>query len=311
MELRNVRSLVHLAQTGSITRAAAALDLTPAAVHRTAAMLRRSWESSFTRRWAARCAFVYGTRPAAAAGLLQRLLEDERSVMERAEGSKQLRSGVVRIGSGVSMSACLLPPLLRRFRKQHPGVDVYVEAGNIPALLASLRRGALDAVFITEEVLGRSLSELAFEAHWQYEFVFLAPRRMAPRRCSLASLSRQPFILFGTGFRLVEKYFEDLGFTPRVAMRFDHADAMRAMAEAGLGIALVPYWSVPRVQSAATWILEQKEPPLYSHVGLARLKSGHVPRAVQSSWTWRNPTASLEPGWCGSDELWDKVKSAP
>ncbi len=81
----------------------------------------------------------------------------------------------------------------------------------------------------------------------------------------------------------MEKYFEDLGFSPRVTMRFDHADAMCAMAEAGLqGIAVVPYWSVPRARNAATWILEQKEAPLYGHIGLARLKSAHVPRAVQS-----------------------------
>ena len=181
------------------------------------------------------------------------------------------------------MSAHLLPPLLRRFRKEYPGVDIYVEAGNIPALLASLRRGALDVVYIaTEEVLGRSRPELVIEARWKYELVFLAPRRMAPRRCALAGLAKQPFILFGAGFQLMDDYFAALGFSPRVAMRFDHADAMRAMAEAGLGIALVPYWSVPRAGTASTWILEQKEAPLHSHIGLVRLKSAHVPRAVQS-----------------------------
>jgi DNA-binding transcriptional LysR family regulator len=280
MELRNVRSLVRLAVTGSITRAAADLEITPAAVHKQLRVLERELGVKLYQK-------MGGARRLTDQGKLllpdlQRLLDDERSVMERAEGSRQLRSGVVRIGSGVSMSACLLPPLLRRFRKQHPGVDIYVEAGNIPALLTSLRRGALDVIFVTEEVLGRSRSEMVFEAHWQYELVFLAPRRMAARRCALASLSKKPFILFGSGFRLMEKYFEDLGFNPRVTMRFDHADAMRAMAEAGLGIAVVPYWSVPRAGNGATWILEQKEAPLYGHIGMARLKSAHVPRAVQS-----------------------------
>jgi DNA-binding transcriptional LysR family regulator len=280
MELRNVRSLVHLAQTGSITRAAADLDITPAAVHKQLRALEKELGVKLYRK-------AGGVLRLTEQGTLllpdlRRLLDDERLVLERAEESKQLRSGTVRIGSGVSMSACLLPPLLRRFRRRYPGIDVYVEAGNIPALLASLRRGALDAIFITEDVLGRSRAELMFEAHWKYELVFLAPRRMAPRRCALASLAKQPFILFGSGFRLVEKYFEDLGFNPRVTMRFDHADAMRAMSEAGLGIALVPFWSVPRPGSAATWILEQKEPPLYTHLGLARLKTTQVQRAVQS-----------------------------
>ncbi len=280
MELRNVRSLVKLAHTGSITRAAADLDLTPAAVHKQLRVLERDLGVKLYQKMGG--ALHLTEQGKLLLPDLQRLLDDERSVMERAEGSKQLRSGVVRIGSGVSMSACLLPPLLRRFRKQHPGIDIYVEAGNIPALLASLRRGALDVVFLTEEVLGRSRTELVFEAHWQYELVFLAPRRMAPRRCELAGLSKKPFILFGTGFRLMEKYFEDLGFNPRVTMRFDHADAMRAMAEAGLGIAVVPYWSVPRAGNASTWILDQKEAPLYGHIGMARLKSAHVPRALQS-----------------------------
>jgi DNA-binding transcriptional LysR family regulator len=280
MDLRNVRSLVHLARTGSITRAAADLDITPAAVHKQLRVLETELSVKLYQKAGG---LLHLTEQGKA--LLpdfQRLLEDERSLIERAEESKQLRSGIVRIGSGVSMSASLLPPLLRRFRKQYPGIDLYVQAGNIPALLESLKRGALDVVFIAvEEALGRSRAELAMEARWKYEMVFLAPRRVAPRRCALASLAKQRFILYGT-FGLLEKYFEDRGFRPRVTMRFDHADAMRAMAEAGLGIALVPYWSIPKKPTAATWILEQEDPRFYIHFSLARLKQAHVPRAVQS-----------------------------
>ena len=280
MELRNVRSLVHLARTGSMSRAASELDLTPAAVHKHLKVL----ESELGIKLYHKVGGALGLTEQGKALLsdFRRLLEDERSLLERAQEARQLRSGMVRIGSGVSMSASLLPPLLRRFRRRYPGIELYVQAGNIPALLENLKRGMLDVVFIAvEEALGRSLTDLSVDARWKYEMVFLAPRKMAPRRCAMATLARQPFILYGN-FRRLEEYFDTLGFRPRVTMRFDHADAMRAMAESGLGIALVPYWSIPRKAAAAAWVVEQDDPRFYIHVSMARLKQAHVPRAVQS-----------------------------
>jgi DNA-binding transcriptional LysR family regulator len=274
MELRNVRSLLQVAETGSLTRAAADLDLTPAAVHKQLRVLEKDLGLKlYQKRDGALRLTQHGTRLLPD---LRRLLDAERAMREHAEESKQTRAEV-RIGDGASLSATLLPPLLRRFHRQHPATDIYVEAANTQALLTSLRRGGLDAALIADVD-----DELIVEARWKYEFVFMAPRRIAPRRRSLLDLEEEPFILSGAGYRLVEEYFASLGLRIRAAMRFDHADAGLAMAEAGVGIAVMPYWSAPRGHQRSTWVLDLKEGRLYGQVVLVRMRSAQMSRAAQS-----------------------------
>lgn len=62
-------------------------------------------------------------------------------------------------------------------------------------------------------------------------------------REALAALVAEPFILFPpvTGFRAyVEQWFAARGMAPRVTMELDSVEAVKALAEAGLGAAAVP-----------------------------------------------------------------------
>ncbi|HYM08372.1 MAG TPA: LysR family transcriptional regulator substrate-binding protein [Terriglobales bacterium] len=196
---------------------------------------------------------------------------------------KGLRKGAVRIGSGPTLSSYILPLLLRRFDRQFPGIDLQVETRHTPALLRSLSTGALDLpLLVSSELLAEP--NVSFEAFGDFEFALVSHLRHVPRRCALAELEKFPFILFQKGSRmesLIDRYFVEMDFRPRVAMRFDNADAIKAMIRTGQGISMLPMWSVDTdLRRGALRLIRQRERPLFSKIVLVSRKSSYIPRPV-------------------------------
>jgi LysR family cyn operon transcriptional activator len=164
-------------------------------------------------------------------------------------------------------------------------VELLVQTGIAPVVVNSLSQGALDLALLVSPDLAEG-SDIRVEAHWDFEMVLVSRLRQAPRRCRLAELEGFPFILFQKGSRVgepIDRYFVAHGFRPRVIMRFDAAEPIRAMIRTGLGISMLPMWSVDDdLRQGRLWLIRQAEPPLLSKIALMRRESGHVPQPVQA-----------------------------
>jgi DNA-binding transcriptional LysR family regulator len=116
------------------------------------------------------------------------------------------------------------------------------------------------------------------------EFVLVSNLPHVPRRCPIARLAKFPFVLFRKGSRIqnvIDRYFNELDFRPKVIMAFDNADAIKAMIEVGLGVALLPFWIVQHdLRKGLLTMIRQHERPLYSKFELLRRKSNYVPKPV-------------------------------
>jgi DNA-binding transcriptional LysR family regulator len=127
---------------------------------------------------------------------------------------------------------------------------------------------------------------LAVEASWEVEYVLVSNLRNVPRQCSISALGRFPFILYSKGSRiedLIERYFSEINFQPKVIMTFDSGDAIKAMTHTGLGISMLPMWIVDGdLKRGGLSLIRQCERPLLSKVELASRKSNYVPNAVQA-----------------------------
>lgn len=121
--------------------------------------------------------------------------------------------------------------------------------------------------------------------------------------CALSELEALPFILHQRGSRLgelIEQYFAQVGFHPNVAMRFDHPATTKAMVQTGLGISMLPIWTVAGELADGTLSrIEQHEPPLIAKMVLVTRRASYTPRAVAAftriaeGWRWasaRPPT---------------------
>lgn len=170
LTFRQLRVFLEVAQQGSVTRAAAALHLTPPAV----SMQIKEIESQvglplFDRSGRRLSLSTTGEYFSVHAKRMLATLRDAENAMGR---FKRLEHGLLTVGM-VSTAKYFVPRLLALFRGDHPGIDVrLVVTVNREALLPLLESGDCDLA-----VMGRPPRELAtraepFAAH---PLVFVGP----------------------------------------------------------------------------------------------------------------------------------------
>ena len=98
----------------------------------------------------------------------------------------------------------------------------------------------------------------------------------------LAALREEPFILYKKGSifeNLIDRYYAGRGFHPRVIMRFDNAEAIKAMIGSGLGLSMLPMWTVEaEVKGGSLALIRQQEPPIAAKIVLVTRRP-KLPRA--------------------------------
>ena len=143
MELKQLRVLQAVGETGSFSAAADRLDYTQPAVSKIVATLERQLGTTLVDR---------GLRPIrlteAGSALVRRAsaaFEQIAAAELEVDAIANLSAGRLRLGTFSSAGAAMVVDALRVFRKAHPAVDVSItEIGMPSAVTRSLRRGDLD-----------------------------------------------------------------------------------------------------------------------------------------------------------------------
>jgi len=296
MEMREIRSLAVLADCGSIQETADRCNLSAPAVHKHLKTLEEEFRVRIYTKRAGRLELTD-------AGRL--LLPFAREILAQHETAaaalgewKDARRGVVRVGAGPSFSSYLLPLLVKRYRRRYPNVEVFVETATGDHLLERLRAGHLDLILDLSPQHVEEEPNIEMMASWESPAGFVSGCANIPNPCLLRQLTKVPFILYQKGSRIeyiVASYFERLGFRPRVVMRSDSAEAIKAMIRSGLGISVLFLWNInSEPRDSPLLVLRTDAPPLVSHMALLRLRSHYTSRAVlefiamTKRMTWRN-----------------------
>ena len=289
MEVREARSLLLLSQLKSIKGVAEALHVSSPSVHKHLKTLELELGVPAYEREGR----VLKLTEAAEAILpyLQQMVAEYDTAARVLGEWKGVKRGVVRIGSGPVVGTCLVPNLLVRFFASYPNVNVVVQTGQVKSLVEKLISGAIDVAFIAIPELNEepSLSLDSFDvacdvADLPMVLVSGAPRR--PRRCSIADLANVPFVLYEKGSaidRVMDRYFAEFSFRPRVVIRSDYTETIKAMVQKGLGMSMLPFWPIESdVQKKTLWRIRQRELPLNLKIVLATRKGAYGAPAVRA-----------------------------
>lgn len=159
------------------------------------------------------------------------------------EAENELRSGramgVFRIGSLESTAGSRLAPLLSRFHRLHPGVEVELATGTTGALLQRVANFELEAAFVSEPFTPGSLSSRKV---FEEELVLVTGKDVAEVRRA-ADLAGMTLIAFANGCsyrKRVEDWLGASAVMPRRTLEFGSYQAMIACVAAGTGFAIVP-----------------------------------------------------------------------
>ena len=288
--MREARSLLLLAQLKSIKRVAESIHVSSPSVHKHLKTLELELGVPAYERDGRSLKLTQAAE--AILPYLQQMVAEYDTAARVLGEWKGVRRGLVRIGSGPIVGTCLVPNLLVQFFANYPNVNVVVQTGQVKALVEKLISGAIDVAFIVIPELHEepSLSVDLFEVVCDVvdlPMVLVSGTPQKPRRrCSIADLANVPFVLYEKGSaidRVMDRYFAEFAFRPRVIIRCDYTETIKAMVQKGLGMSLLPYWPIEKeVQSGTLWLIKQRELPLFLKVVLATRKRSYGAPAVRA-----------------------------
>jgi LysR family transcriptional regulator for metE and metH len=254
LEVRHLRLIAAIADTGSITGAARMLHLTQPALSRQLTELE-------TRLGVALFARVNRRLVMSAAG--ERLLGGARRVLtdlERVEreltsGAFAADAGLVRLATECYTNYHWLPAVLVAFREEWPHVDVRIVPEATARPLAALLNGTLDVAVVHRAPAHQALhyaplfdDEMVVVTHPGHRLAgqaFVAPGDFAAEQLFVyATHSGESSVL--------THVLQPNGVEPRQTSRIQLTEAILELVRAGLGITVLSRWAVERHVAAHT-----------------------------------------------------------
>jgi DNA-binding transcriptional LysR family regulator len=276
LELAHLRSLIGIAELANFRKAGEQLHLSPPAVFDQIRLLEQHTRQKLYERAGRK--LVLTEAGALLLSYARRILQEHDEALTALEELSGNQRGLLRFGCGPHISVAVVPHLLRAFLAKHPGIEVRLITGNDPSLFDHLHSGRVDLLLMNLPVDDNALEQIGL---WRYELVFIAAPGHIPD-----DLSQQPFILYQRAFLIEEairRFCVEVGFEPKVVMQNDQADSIKELVKLGLGVSLLPLWSVSEDVSRGTLrIIRLPDRHLFSETGLIYRKSAHVSAAIRA-----------------------------
>ncbi|MDO3441223.1 LysR family transcriptional regulator [Agrobacterium sp. V1] len=273
LDLRQVRSFMDVADLGSFSAAADKAGLTQPAISLHIRLLEKQLGVRLIERVGRRA------QPTAAGRDFlihaRRIAEEVAHAIETVAPHRSGVTGRLRIGTGATACIYLLPPVLGKIRQAMPGIDIVVQTGNTHDILRLLEANTIDAAVVALPASGRSLD--ISDIHLD-ELVAVFPRGTGEKTLNAETLSRQPLLLYegGNTRRLVDQWFAASGRTVQPAMELGSVEAIKKLAGAGLGLAIVPRMAMEHDDAASGLEWRSLDPPLERRIALALRRDKHM-----------------------------------
>ncbi len=243
MDLKQLEYFVRVAELGSFTRAANALDVAQPALSRQVRLLEVELRQSLLTRNGR------GAAPTEAGKLL---LEHGRGILHQVERAREelgrLRGGLagrVALGLPPSVAKAMAVPLIREFRQRLPDATLSISEGLSVAMRESLITGRLDIALLYN---ASPAPEIELTALLE-EPLFLIQKRNGKARppgrlrpLPLREVAKLPLVIPSrpNAIRmLVENELANLGCRPQVALEIDGIAAILDLVADGAGSAIL------------------------------------------------------------------------
>jgi DNA-binding transcriptional LysR family regulator len=243
MDLRQLRSLVAVAEEGQFTRAAERLGIAQSSLSAQIRVLEQELGVALFHRTTRRVRVTSaGEALIAVARSVLADLEDAKAEIQRQRG---LLGGQVAIGVTQTPGPVNVVSLLANFHHQHPTIEFSVREELSVNLADDLREDRIDIAILTitepDDCVGLEVRRLAVE-----RLVAVLPLDHGLARdeqIGIDQLRGESFVLSPPGATIrtaVLSAARAAGFEPHVAFESREVSRIRAIVSAGLGVAVLP-----------------------------------------------------------------------
>lgn len=243
MELRQLRSLIAVVEADfSVSRAAERLHLVQPAVSQHLKQLEEELGTLLFSRQGKRLAGLTeaGERVVTHA---RQVLSGTASILAVGQDHARHDSGVLRIGATHTQARYVLPPVIRRFRGEYPGVELQILQGTPQQLAVMAVRDQVDLAICTEAL--HDYPGLATLPGYRWNRCLIAPRGHPLLEVSPVTLGRlceHPIITYVAGFtgrRQFSDTFARVGLRPRVVLSATDTDIIKTYVREGMGVGII------------------------------------------------------------------------
>jgi LysR family nitrogen assimilation transcriptional regulator len=274
MDLKQLEYFVRVAELGSFTRAASALDVAQPALSRQVRLLEVELRQNLLTRNGR------GAVPTEAGKLL---LAHGRGILHQVERAKEelgrvrgALAGRVAVGLPSSLARVLTVPLTRAFRLQMPEASISISEGLSVAMQESLLNGRLDIAVLYNANSG---PEIDIAPLLEEELLLvqiragMTAKANAEGSISLAEVAQLPLVIPSrpNAIRMqVESEMANIGCRPTIALEIDGVSAILDLVADGAGSAVLSRNAVASsVRPAVYCVRTIHSPTLRTKVSLA------------------------------------------
>lgn len=210
----------------------------------------------------------------------RRIFEYEKEVEDVIEEMRELKRGILRLGTSKAYARYIMPFLISGFREAYPHIKVYLDEGSSLDMARSLLSLKNEVAVIAKVEDHPDLAYLPFS---QEELLLILPSHhpLAKKRSvTVEELANEPIIMkeLGSGTRKqVNDLFSKNGLTPNVLMETSNTEFIKQLVQRGEGLSFLVLDSVAaeiRDKKLATVSLNGERPML--DVNIAYLKDQHL-----------------------------------
>jgi LysR family nitrogen assimilation transcriptional regulator len=271
MDLKQLEYFVRVAELGSFTRAAIALDVAQPALSRQVRLLEVELRQNLLARNGR------GATPTEAGKLL---LEHGRGILHQVERAREelgrvrgALAGRVAIGLPPSVAKVLTVPLIREFRRRMPEATLSITEGLSVGMQESLANGRLDIALLYNAAASADteitplLEEDLFLVERQAK-----PARATPKAVALKDIAALPLVIPSrpNAIRmLVESGLANLGLRPDIALEIDGVAAILELVADGAGSAVLSRNAVATSGRPQAFALRPIRPRLRTKLSIA------------------------------------------
>lgn len=239
--IQHIRAFLAVAHSGSFAKAAVELNLSPSALTVQIQQLEEWLGVPLLDRSPRQVSLTAAGQNNL--GLMEKLLLDLDNIVASSRDLAALRRGVVTLAALPSLCSSALPPLLKRFRRDFPGVQVRLRDVVAQHIETLVREGEVDVGLGVRPRRGHGLG---FEVVMVDRLCLFVPtdHQLAVRTSvQLKDLVEQPMILTGRDSSVrerVEQLFAADSLPLMPGLEANYMSTVLALVRQGLGMTLLP-----------------------------------------------------------------------
>lgn len=246
MEFRQITYFLEIAESGTFQKAASRLGLTQPALSKQMFLLEKELGINVLERGGRSVRLTHeGERFYQYSVRMKELWEEIQNAFSKENELK----GNFSISAGGTVSAWILPQILKDILKKRPGLSLSVREGDASETKNAVLKGEVDLGILTGPISEPSLNVLEFLSDKIYPVAAKDHPIFQKTKIKIEDIKKQPFVCFHPGSALrkaVEKKIKSFSkdFGPNIAMELRSVESVIQSLEAGLGIGFLSEYSI-------------------------------------------------------------------